>query len=127
MGHADGVVRERVLVQQFAKPVPVERMVHNERQARAHVRLVAVSDGLNQKLPQWAVIEGQFAENVKNLASERLTLLFELLQKQIIDGALAGFAGNNVPTMAYLRLPNAVYRRSRRCCLEVSLAPGIPA
>ena len=86
----------------------VERVLQGRRQARAHLRLVAVADGLNQEVTQGTSLELELAEHVEHLASERLTGLLQLVQQLAIDIALARLFRDQIPQVAHLRLANTV-------------------
>ena len=48
------------------------------------------------------------AEHVEDLAAERLALALELLEQALVDLALAGVLGDEVPEVADLGLADAV-------------------
>ena len=109
--HAAGVHRvvdELPFLEQVLQCRPVERLVDGGIEARAHLRLLAVADGVEQQLAQRPSFELQLAEHVEDLAAECLPGLFQLLEQPPVDVALAGLVGDQVPQVADLRLADAV-------------------
>ena len=105
--HAAGVHRvvdELPLLEQVLQRRPVERLVDGGIEAGAHLRLLAVADGVEQKLAQRPSFELQLAEHVEDLAAERLPGLFQLLEQPPVDVV----GGDQVPQVADLRLADAV-------------------
>ena len=71
------------------------------REAGANLGLVAVADGLEQQVLEARSLE-DLAEDVEDPALEGLALDLELFEQAVIDVALAGFFGDEVPEMADL-------------------------
>jgi hypothetical protein len=71
------------------------------------LRPLAVADRLDEQVAQSVALE-QLAEDVIDLAAERLARLLQLLQQSAVDLALACVARAEVPEMADLDLPDAV-------------------
>ena len=76
-------------------------------EAGAHLRLVAVADGLDQQVLEALPLE-DLAEDVEDAALERLALDLELFEQPMIDVALAGLLGDEIPEVADLGLADAV-------------------
>ena len=66
-------------------------MIHHLKEALPHILLVVVANSLNQQLPERFVVKGQFAENIKYLPLQSLSLLLQLFQQTTIHHTLAGF------------------------------------
>ena len=103
-----GVVGKRALFEQVLELVAVERVLHDRREAGAHLGLIAVADGLDQQIAQRLALELELAEHVEDLAAEGLAGLLQLLQQLAIDVAFAGLLGHQVPEVADLGLADAV-------------------
>jgi len=74
----------------------------------AHLGPLAVADGFDEKVTQWPAVELHVAEDVEDLAAERLARLIELLQEYPIDVPLARLLGDKVPQVADLGLADPV-------------------
>jgi len=74
---------------------------------RAHLRLVAVADRVDEQLPQRGLTE-DLAEHVEDLAAQRLALLVELGEQLVEHVALARLQRHEVPQVAHLGLADAV-------------------
>ena len=116
------VVDELPLLEQVLQRRPVERLVDGGIEPRAHLRLLAVADGVEQQLAQRPPFELQLAEHVEDLAAERLPGLFQLLEQPPVDVALAGLVGDQVPQMADLGLADAV--DAAEALLQAVRVPG---
>ena len=117
-----GVVRQGALFEQVLQLRPVEGVLDDRGQARAHLGLIAVADGLDQQLAQRPALELQLAEHVEDLAAERLAGLLQLLEQLAVDVAFAGLLGDQVPEMADLGLADAV--DAAEPLLEAVRVPG---
>ena len=98
--HARGVhrvVNELPFLEQVLQRSAVERLVDGGVEARAHLRLFAVADGVEQQVAQGLPLELQLPEHVEHLAAERLPGLFQLLQQPPVDVAFAGLVGDQIP------------------------------
>ena len=102
------VMDELPLLEQVLQRRAVERLVDGGLEARAHCRLFAVADGVEQQLAQGFPFELQLPKHVEHLAAECLPRLLQLLQQSPVDVALAGLVGDQVPQMADLRLADPV-------------------
>src|SRR5262245_59518445 len=96
-----------VAVEERLEVLAVENLVDLPGQARAHLRMITVADGLDQQVLEAGLLE-DFAEDVEDAALERLALDFELLQEAVVDVALAGLLGDQVPEVADPGLADAV-------------------
>ena len=92
-----GVVGQRLVVEQVADLVRVERPGDDLCQTGAHLRLIAVAHRLDQQIAQRAALELELAEDVEDLAAERRSRLLQLVQKREVDIALAGLVRHQVP------------------------------
>src|SRR5207237_9194391 len=78
------------------------------REGRGHLGLVAVTDGLDEAIPERTALELELAEHIENLSAQGLPGLLEFLQQPPIDVALARFLGHQIPQVADLGLTDAV-------------------
>ena len=85
----------------------VEGVVDALAEPGADLGLVAVADGLEEQVLEARLLE-DLAEDVEDAAFEGLALDFELFEQAVIDIALAGFLGDEVPEVADLLLADAV-------------------
>src|ERR1035441_10377344 len=108
LGGVHRVVRESTFFDQFEKPIVVEGVFHDLEKTSANFRTIPVADSLHEQLPERAVVESDFAEDVEDLTAESFALLAEFLKEPIIDGALAGLSRDQVPEVADLGLTNAM-------------------
>src|ERR1035437_5031206 len=69
---------------------------------------LAITDRLNQQIPQRLSAELDFTQNVKHLTMQCLTGLIELFQQRPVNVSFAGLVGDQVPEMADLCLPDTV-------------------
>ena len=113
--HAAGVhhvMGQRPVFDQAFQVGAVDAAVDGDVEAITNLRLVAVTDGLEQQFPEGAgsavVDKLEFAQHVEHLPTQRLTRLFEFLQQAAVDVAFAGFLGYQVPQMADFGLTDAV-------------------
>src|SRR5439155_1720806 len=83
------VVSEGALLEEILDLRSVEGVGDILGEARAHFRLLAVPDRLDQQLAQRATLELQPAEHIEDLTTERVARLLELLEEQAVDVALA--------------------------------------
>ena len=103
-----GVVRQGALFEKILQMAAVQRTFHHCREAGAHLRLIAVADGLDQKVAQRLTFELELAEHVEHLAAQGFARLLQLLQQLPIDVALAGLLGHQIPEVTHLGLADAV-------------------
>jgi hypothetical protein len=103
-----GVVDKGMVFKQVLELVVIKRMFHYSREAGVYFRLIAITDGFYQQIPQQFTLELELAEHVEDLAAKSLTGLFQFVQELAINVAFAGFFGHQVPQMAYFGLSNAV-------------------
>ena len=99
---------ELPFLQQVLQRAPIERLIHRRVEPGAHLRPLAVADGVEQQIAQRPSFELQLPEHVEHLAAERLPGLLQLLQQPAVDVALAGLAGDQVPQVADLGLADPV-------------------
>jgi len=102
------VAHERSLLEQILDLRSVNGVCDRLREARAHLRLLAVPDRLDQQIAQGAPLELELAEHVEHLSTERLAGLFEFLEQRVVDVALARLHRDEVPEVADLGLADAV-------------------
>jgi len=86
----------------------VEDIVHDARQAGAHFRLFAVTDGLDQQVFEGAAFEMQFTQHIKDSPAKGLARLVELFEEAAVNVALARLLGHEIPEVAHLRLADAM-------------------
>ena len=109
--HARGVhrvVNELAFLEKVLQRDAVERLIDGGVEARAHLRLFAVADGVEQQVAQRFPLELQLPEHVEHLAAERLPSLFQLLQQPPVDVAFAGLVRDQIPQMTDLGLADPV-------------------
>ena len=102
------VMSKRSLFDQTFEVLSIDAVFDGMSEARAHLRLVAVADGFDQKVAQHPSLELELAQYVEDLSSERLSRFLELLKEPAIHVALASLFGHQVPEMADFGLTNAV-------------------
>ena len=71
------------------------------------LRLFAVANGFHQQLAQ-RHLRKEIAQDIEDLAVERLALRLQFAQQPFVDVAFARLAGDQVPQVADLRLADAV-------------------
>ena len=103
-----GIHGKGVVIQQVLNLSAVKRVIQHRCQACPNLRLVTVSDRLDQQIPQRFALELKFAENVEYLAAEGLAGLLQLFQKPVIYIPFAGLFGHQVPQMAHFGLADTV-------------------
>src|SRR6266536_3803994 len=74
----EDVGEQRTLPQRLLQPL-ADRSVDDLVEPRPHLRTIPVTDRLDQQVPQ-RLTDEDLAEDVENLAAERLALLGELLE-----------------------------------------------
>ena len=117
------VVRQRALFEQLAQVLAVERRSSTTWSSRARdLGLVAVADGLEQQLAQRPVLEGQLAEHVEDLRRRAPRAPRPASRAALVDLALAGLLGDEVPEVADLGLADAV--DAAEALLEPVRVPG---
>ena len=79
-------------------------MLHHRHEASAYLGLIAVADGLDQKIAQRFALELELSENVEYPAAEGPTGLLQLVQELAINITFAGFLGHQVPEVTNLGL-----------------------
>ena len=102
------VVGKRPFLDQAFEARPIDAGLDGPGESRAHLRLIAVADRLDQEVAQRAPIELKFAEYIEDLATERATCFFQLLEQPAIDVALTSLRRHQIPQEADLLLANAV-------------------
>ena len=103
----EGLLGQRAALEQVQEVGVAGRVVDHLQEARLDLGLLAVADCLDQQVAQRLLLE-QLAEDAVDPAAERLARCLELLQEAVVDGALAGLAGEQVPEVADLGLADAV-------------------
>src|SRR6266699_7337308 len=88
--------------------VTINGVRHDLSESRAHLWLFAVANCLDQEVTQGPSVELQLAEDVEDLAAQRRTSFFELLQERAVNVPFAGFLRDEVPEVAYFRLTDTV-------------------
>ena len=76
--------------------------------ACSYLRLIPVSDGLDQEFAERPSLELQLAEYVEHLPTERLPRLIELFQQPAVDVTLSSLLGHEVPKVTDLGLADAM-------------------
>ena len=107
-----------MLFHEILQFLAVECVRNDPGQPRAHVRLVAVANGLDQEFPQRPAFENDLAENVEHLAAKRLARLVQLLQQGEVDLALTGLLSDQIPQVADFGLPMR-WIRPNRCSIRL--------
>ena len=102
------VVNELPLLEQVLQRSVVERLIDGGIEARPHLRLLAVADGIEQQVAQRLAFEHELPEHVEHLTAKRLPSLLQLLQQPPINVALAGLVRYQIPQMTDLRLADPV-------------------
>lgn len=102
-----GFLGEGVAFEEFLDVAAVEGGIDALRQAGTDFGLVVVADGIQQQILKTLVFE-DFAQNIEDAAIECFVDGFQLGEQAVIDFALAGFLGDEVPKMANLLLADAV-------------------
>ena len=103
-----GVLSECAFFQQILELAAVERIVECGREARPHLRLLAVPYRLYQEFTQGASLEMELAEYVEHLTAQGLARLLQLVEELSIYVALAGVVGHEVPQVTHFCLTDAV-------------------
>jgi len=116
------VGRQGALCEQFAQLLGIEGVFDGGGEAGAHLRLLAVADGVDEQLAQRPAIELHFAEHVIYLAAEGLAGLLQFFEQALVYVALAGFGGDEIPEVADLGLADAV--NAAEALLEAVGVPG---
>ena len=108
---AHGFLRQGVALQNITQVVAIERMLDALSQPGAHLRLIAVADGLEQQILEADILE-DLAQDVEDapLSASLSTRSFPAAGKHV---ALAGLLGDQVPEVADLLLADAVMRPKR--------------
>ena len=104
---AHGFLRERVAFEEVFDVGDVESVVDALESCGVALGLVVVADGVQQQILEASFLE-DFAENVEDAAFESIVDIFELGEQAVINLALAGFLGHEIPKVTYLLLANAV-------------------
>ena len=102
------VLGQCVFVQQLLQLCTVKARVDDLIQSITYLLPVPVANRLDEKIAQRTVLEGEFAEHIKDLAMQCLTLLFQLVKEPLEHHALARLPAHEVPQVADLGLPDAV-------------------
>ena len=108
LGGIHRILRQGTFLDQGLQMAAVHRFADRLRQPRPHFRAVAVADGLDQQIAQWAAFELQLAQHVEHLAAEGEASLLQLVEQRAVNVAFAGFRRHQVPQMADLRLADAM-------------------
>src|SRR5690606_38150822 len=87
------VVRERPILEQTLQMLPIHTVLNRARKPRAHFRLVAVADLLDDQLAQRSTLKLELAQHVENLTAKCVARLLELLQQASVDVTLARLVG----------------------------------
>src|SRR5439155_438121 len=103
-----GVMSQGAFLQQVPQLLAVEGVLDYLHEASADLGPLAVAHRLDQQISKWFAFELKLAEDVENLAPERLSSFLQLVQQRAIDVSLAGFLGDEVPEMADLGLTDSV-------------------
>jgi hypothetical protein len=104
---AHGFLRERVAFEEFLDVAAVEGGVDAVREAGANLGQVVVTDGIEQEVLEALFLE-HLTKNIEYASFECFVDGFQLDEQTMIDFALAGFLGHEVPEMTDLLLANAV-------------------
>ena len=87
----------------------IECLVEDRGEKRSDLRLLAITDCLDEKLAQRILPSNwQFAKHIEYLPTQRLSGLFELFQQFAVNIAFTGIVCNQIPKMADLGLANPV-------------------
>ena len=86
----------------------VNRIRNHLRQARLHVLPLAVSDRLDKQFAQRAPLELELSEHIEDLSAKGLACLFKFFKQCVVNVALAGLAGHEIPEMADLGLADSM-------------------
>jgi transposase len=93
------VVGERSVLDQTLEVWSIHAVFDRTGEARAHLGLVAVADGLDEEIPERPALELELAEHVEDLSAQGLARFLELLQQSAIYVTLAGLLGHQVPQL----------------------------
>src|SRR5947209_17604579 len=107
VGGVEGVGGEGVLGDEFDQTF-ADALVDDAIEARFHLGVVAIADGLDEQLAKGAAGQGG-AEDVEDLPAQVAALLLQLFKEASVDLALAGAVGHEVPEVADLGLTDAVH------------------
>jgi hypothetical protein len=102
------VVDEDLLVEEVANLARVEGVLDHLGQASADVGLITISNGLEEQIPKGSTVKLHLAEDIEDLATERVPSFLQLDQKRLIDVALAGLLSDQVPQVTDLCLTDAM-------------------
>jgi hypothetical protein len=72
----------------------VEDIVHDARQPGAHFRLFAVTDRLDEEIPESTALEMKLAQDIEDATPEGLAPLVKLFEETAINVALTRFLGH---------------------------------
>src|SRR2546421_1476876 len=73
--HVHHFTSEGAFFQQGLQVLAVKRLVNNMCQLCPHIGAVSIANGLHNQVTQGAIVELDFAQYIKDLASQRLALL----------------------------------------------------
>ena len=104
---AHGFLRKGVAFEETLDVGDVESMVDALETAGATLGLIVVADGIQQEILEAPFLE-DLAENVKDPAVEGIVDGGEFGEQAVIDLALAGFLGDEIPQVTDLVLADAV-------------------
>ena len=121
-GRVHGVLSECLVFEQVLNLRLVEGALDRLGESSAHLGLLAVANGFDEKIAERLALEVDLAEDVEDLPTESLARLLELLEQLAVDVAFAGLLGNEVPEVTDLGLPDAV--NAAEALLETVWVPG---
>src|SRR5258706_14025036 len=100
----------------------VQDNLNDQEEEHTHVWHIDLANAVHQQISQWAMFQSQSAQYVEDLASQRFSFLLQLLQKALIDFALARLLGDKIPEVANLGLSNAM--NAAKSLFEAVGVPG---
>ena len=78
-----GIFSQCVFFEQELQRFPLHGVIDRLIHAFAHIRLIAITNGLNQELTQRLIFKAQFAQNIENFAAQRIPLFFQFGEKAL--------------------------------------------
>ena len=85
----------------------IQRPFHFPVEASTDLRVIAVANGVDEKVFEAALLE-HFSQDVEHAAAQGGALNFQLLEKSLEDIAFPGLCSHHVPEVADLRLADTV-------------------
>ena len=100
-----GVLGESTFFQKLLQFLAVHGMVHHLPQPGANFGIIAVANGFDQQIPQVAIIESHFTQNIEHFAAKGF---FQFFKQTLEHHALSRFFRDQIPEMADFGLSDTV-------------------